>query len=275
MHIVAMLWGFAGVVGGMATADSSILTAGRGGIALIALLIIFGPTQLSSYIKGHKHFLLPLFFVGALFGIHWICFFESIARGGIALGLITYTTSPIFGAFGESLLKQSPFSLRTLFAAILSLIGIWFIHPINTVEALLSPAFLFGIASAITISMASLLGKRLLLQDVPSPLLTIGQLIGATLVSIPLGLSHVAELFDWTNIIAVVTLGLVCSTIGQTLFNKALKVIPVGTAGVIASMEAPYGVLLAALIAHQPLTVAVVIGTSLVTVAAVLVSLRH
>lgn len=273
MHLVALLWGVTGVLGAAASVDSSVLTAGRAAFALITIVIWFKPAAIKSAVSLQPKILATLLLIGVLLGIHWIFFFLSINKGGVAIGLVTYATTPTLIAIGEVLIGAAPLRLRTFFAAILSFVGVFTIHPIDNFTSLTKDGLGYGLLATLAIGIAALLSKRLLTNGVSPLELTLGQLTGALVVSLPIAFPHLSTSINAKDWLIVAGLGIICSAFGQTLFNKALMAVSVSTGSIIASMEAPYGVLLAKLLISQPLTLSVIVGVLLVTVSAILVSL--
>ena len=255
LHIAALLWGFSGVIGALTTVDSSVIACGRSILALIAVIAWFGIPKVKASIDLPPRVLFLLMLAGGLLGIHWIFFYLSITRGSVAIALATYAASIALIACAEVLLKWAPFRPIVIFSALLSFSGICIIHPITSLEALTERGFLYGAISSIVVACAGLLGKWILTTHKISALsLTVGQLSGAIIATLPLALFHFSTDISGRDILIIAALGIFCSAIGQTLFNGGLKFVPIGTAAIIADMEAPYGVLLAAVLIGQPLT---------------------
>lgn len=274
MHFVALLWGGAGVLGALTSIDSTLLVSGRSIVALCAVLCAYKLSSKKQFVFLSRKKLAALLLTGILLGIHWIFFFKCIQEGSVALALITYASGPAIIAIAEVLLGWSRPSLKIFIGALLSWLGIFCIHPITTLEQLLNSAFMYGCISAIAIVLMALLGKRLLRTEITALTLTLGQLSGALLVSIPFAASHIHEPITSKDIVVMLALGLFCSAIGQSVFNRCLGVVRVSTASVIATMEAPYGVILAWLFLADPLTPEVLLGTVFVTLSSILVSVR-
>ena len=158
-------------------------------------------------------------------------------------------------------------------SVILSFFGVSLIHPLNEMDAFLNIGFLYGIASMLAITGMALIAKKLLNEKMDPLALTLGQMTGGLLLTAPLTLQSLTFPLPIMDILVMIGLGVFCSALGQTLFNSSLTSVSLSTASIIASMEAPYGVLLAFVILGQPLTLPVVGGVCLVTLSAILVSL--
>lgn len=274
MHVAALLWGLSGILGSITTVDSSIIAFGRAIFALLIVYFWFGSKDIRTSLHLTPRVLALLGLTGFCLGIHWIFFFLSIVKGGVAIGLVTYTASSTLIAIFEVVLGFARARLMTFFAAFLSFAGIYVIHPITSVASLMNEGFLYGMLATLFISIGAVNGRRLLLtKRIDSIALTIGQLVGVIIVTSPFVLYHVAQPITVKDILAIAGLGIFCSAIGQTMFNRALSSVQASTASIISNMEAPYGIILAALLLSQPITLTIVIGMLLVTGSALLVSL--
>lgn len=273
MHAVAFLWGVAGVLGAMSSLDATVLVVGRALVALLTIFIWYRLKRVVDALRISRGELFALFLTGVLLGIHWIFFFRAISLGGVALALVTYSTGPAMIAVAEVCLGWAAFRMAVFAGAVFCCVGVWCIHPITSVAELANPGFVSGMISSAAIVLMSLSGKRLLRKNISALALTVGQLFGAVIVSLPFAITNVPDQLAAKDIFVIFSLGIFCSALGQTLFNRALVEVRISTASIIASMETPYGVVLAALLVSQPLTLASILGTCLVTASAIIVSL--
>ena len=271
MHFVALLWGFAGVLGAVTSLDSSVLVTGRALVALLAVALWHGKREIVQALGLSRAQLVALIATGTLLGIHWIFFFKCIATSGVALALVTYSAGPAMIATAEVALGWAAPRRVIFLGALASWFGVWCIHPIWSIEQLFNPGFIYGVISSIAIVLMALSGKRLLKNKISSLALTLGQLFGALLISLPFAAQYYTD-YTLQDALVIICLGVFCSALGQSLFNSALTSVRISTASIIATMETPYGIALAALLISQPLTAATTIGAALVTISAVLVS---
>jgi drug/metabolite transporter (DMT)-like permease len=274
LHLVALIWGASGVLGALISASPSIVTSGRSFFAALAIILFFRKRLFTELKQISRPNILSLLLTGVLLGIHWICFFKSIQAGGVAMGLVTYATAPTIIALLEVIFLKAEQSYSILLAALLSVAGVWMLHPVTNISALLDEGFVFGMGSALSVGVNWILVKRLLNKEVGFVPLSVLQIGGACLATLPMALmSDLAEVSK-ADLIYIFILGLVCSAIGQTICIKCLKYVRASKASIITSMEAPYGVILAVLFAGQTLTLKVITGVILVTLATVIVSIK-
>ncbi|MEE8432979.1 MAG: EamA family transporter [Candidatus Desulfatibia sp.] len=100
IHIAVMLFGLAGLFGKL--------------LALPALVIVFGRTLFASFTLGaillcssiplrtkSRQDRVVLVLLGALLAVHWTTFFHAIQISTVAVGLLTFSTFPLFVTFME------------------------------------------------------------------------------------------------------------------------------------------------------------------------------
>ena len=100
IHIAVFLFGLAGLFGKW--------------LALSPMLIVFGRTFFASLVLGAILFfskkpfrtksrqdLAVLVLLGVILAVHWITFFHSIQISNVAVGLLTFSTFPLFVTFIE------------------------------------------------------------------------------------------------------------------------------------------------------------------------------
>ena len=168
---------------------------------------------------------------------------------------------------------RAPRRIAIFVAALVAWAGIFAIHPLHGMEELAHVGFISGIAASFAISGMALCVKRLIMQGVSHMTVTFAQLIGAVCFSLPIAAMRFSGEVALTDIGVILFLGVICSALGQTLFNSALRVVRISTASIVSSMETPYGILISFLLRGTPITLPVVAGTTLVTIAAVIVSI--
>lgn len=267
MHLSALLWGLTGVLGAMTSLDSSILTVGRSIFALVAVTSWFGFGAVKAALHLRRGLQFRVVLGGFLLGLHWIFFFLSVAKGGVAIALVTYAAGAGFIAGAEVLLGWTKPKLASLIAPGLSFAGIYVMVPFTDLQSVLNnQGLVYGMISSFLLCVLAINGKSLMSRNGVAPLaITTGQLLGAIIIGSPVALAYLPQAFTLKDLAILILLGAFCSAVGQTLYNRALQTVPAGTGAVIANMEAPYGVVLAALLVAQPITGEVAVGVVLVT----------
>jgi len=106
IHMAVFLFGFAGLFGKFLLCDPIYIVLGRTFFAFTALFLyakIFSKTALIlSFDKTGLFFVLQ----GILLAVHWWSFFLSIQLSSVAVGLVTFSTFPLFVTFMEPLFSK-------------------------------------------------------------------------------------------------------------------------------------------------------------------------
>jgi drug/metabolite transporter (DMT)-like permease len=102
IHIAVVLFGLAGLFGKWLELSPVIIVLGRVFFASLALgsILILSKQNLKKLPAKNTIF---LFFLGILLAFHWICFFRSIQVSSVAVGLLSYSSFPLFTAILEPL----------------------------------------------------------------------------------------------------------------------------------------------------------------------------
>ena len=271
LYFVALLWGSTGIWSQISTISSGQIVTGRTTIAVLALFLI---VLTKGQLFDRKNWASPgwLFLAAIFLGLHWFCFFDCMRRSTVALGLVTYTTCPIFVAIAEPLLRRERIALVPLFCGILSLVGICFVHPITSFDVTSLVPVIIGIMSGLFLAVLALI-TRYRLQGVNALFISLVLNVAIAVfgwILAPLG----SDAFTLKNFSALLGLGILCSAVGQGLFIFGMRSVDSRTASLITTLEAPSGVFLAWIILGEPVSFSTLIGCALVVLAAGIVSVK-
>ncbi|HGY11058.1 MAG TPA: EamA family transporter, partial [Desulfobacterales bacterium] len=127
IHIAVFLFGFAGLFGKFLSCSPLYIVFGRTFFAFIALFFyakFVSKIKLSISSKSSG-----LFFIlqGILLAVHWWSFFLSIQISSVAVGLVTFSTFPLFVTFMEPLFFKEKLEIKNIILAAVVFIGILFI----------------------------------------------------------------------------------------------------------------------------------------------------
>jgi drug/metabolite transporter (DMT)-like permease len=273
LHLVALIWGSSGIWGELVTLSAEQTVAARTVVAALALGVIVLLQGRLFERTNWSH--APSIVVSALFlGIHWYCFFYTLQHGSIALAMVTFATTPVFITLIEPLVSHKRYEALPFLCAVLALFGVWCVHPMTSLSALDKVlAVAVGILSGIALAICSLITRYRLAAVHPTFLcFSVNSCIALGFLSFT---TFSLQDYSSSNVIGILGLGILCSALGQMLFVRAMKKVSAGSATIIASLEAPYGIILAALFAHQPLTLGSVLGALLVCASALLITARE
>jgi drug/metabolite transporter (DMT)-like permease len=244
IHISVFLFGFAGLFGKFLSCSPLYIVLGRTFFAFIALYLyarFVSKTVLMSF--GKKEF---FFFMlqGILLAAHWWSFFFSIQISSVAVGLVTFSTFPLFVTFLEPLCFREKIKSMDIFIAVAVFIGILLVIPEFDFSNNITRGGFYGIISGFTFAVLALVNRRNARISDSIAVAFYQNLFAALCLVIPVLLLKIPmPLFsDLPNLIF---LGVVCTALSHTLFIHSLAFIRAQTASIIAGLEPVYGIVLA------------------------------
>ncbi|MFC2158171.1 EamA family transporter, partial [Acidobacteriota bacterium] len=98
LHVAVVLFGLAGLFGKWLALSPFIIVLGRVFFASLVLGLILAAKKQSFKITPRKNYWVFLS-LGVLLAVHWVCFFQSIQVSTVAVGLLSYSSFPLFTAF--------------------------------------------------------------------------------------------------------------------------------------------------------------------------------
>lgn len=260
-HLAVFLFGCAGLFGKFIEADAGIIVLGRTFFAALLLWAISKFNQKSIRLnKSSNRSMLVI--NGVLLAFHWFAFFKSIQLSSVTIGVLTFSTFPVFTAFLEPLFEKQRPVLKDLLLAAVSFIGIFFILPKINFEHNDSLGALWGIASGLSFAIISIFSKQLTAQH-SSIQISFYQNFVAFLVVLPFCYNQIGALsiHNWVLLLA---LGFIFTGIAHTLFIQSLKGIKAKTASLIANLEPVYAIFLSILLLNESLNFKICIGAVLI-----------
>ena len=257
IHAAVFLFGFAGLFGKWLPLSPIIIVLGRVFFASIALAIILWifkiPLKVTSEIKSF-HF--PL--LGFILAVHWISFFQSIQVSTVAVGLLSFSTYPIFTTLLEPLFFKERIIKFNLFISAVCLLGVFLIIPRF---ALSNPTFMgviWGTFSGLTFAVLTVLNRKLT-RSHPSLMVALAQNFFATIFLLPFFfLIRPALSIPDTSLLLI--LGVICTAVAHTLFIDGMKFVKAQTASLVHTLEPVYGIIFALLILSEMPSVRTVMG---------------
>jgi drug/metabolite transporter (DMT)-like permease len=249
-NIATLFFGLAGVLGKLSMLPSPLIVLGRVFFAGIALLLATYkqrvPLKPRRSLDG-----LVLIGQGILLAIHWTAFFQSINVSNVAIGLLSFSSFPLFTAFFEPLLLKQPAKRIQILAALLILPGIYLLTPSLNLQNNATIGVLWGLLAGATFSILSVT-NRWLGRSYPSLTISLYQDGVAALVLIPsLFLIPTQELWTWHSLIILLIMGILCTALAHTLFITSMRTITAQLASLIACLEPVWGIVFGVLLLHD------------------------
>ena len=243
----------------------------RTGILCLTLILFLLIAKQSLKITPTKDYSLFLF-LGFLLSLHWVTFFQSIQVSTVAVGLLSYSSFPVFTAFLEPLFSREKLDKVNIFFAFFCIFGVFLIIPRFDLSNSISQGVLWGLLSGLTFAILSILNRKLS-QKHSSLVIAFFQDSFAILFLFPfLFLSRL--IFSLKNLLLLAILGIFCTAGAHTLFIKGMRKVRAQTASIISTLEPVYGIVLAFLFLHEIPSLRSILGGIIILGTALIVSLR-
>ena len=260
------------MLGKLSVLPSPLIVLGRVVFAGIVLLIACLIQRVSLRPKQRRDTLL-LVGQGALLALHWTAFFQSINVSNVAIGLLSFSSFPLFTAALEPiLLKQRPSRIQII-AALLILPGIYLLVPSFTLQNSATLGVAWGLLAGATFALLSV-ANRWLGRSYPSLTISLYQDGIAALVLLPaLFLTPSSSLWTLNELLILLILGVVCTALAHTLFIASMRSITAQAASLLASLEPVWGILFGIILLRDIPTLTTLIGGAIILFATALPAL--
>lgn len=266
VHASVFLFGLSGLFGKFLALPATVIVLGRTGFAALALGLMIVLGQRSARLSHGKDG-LGMALLGALLAFHWVSFFLSIQLATVAVGLLTFSSFPVFVTVLEPLLFKTPWRGRDGAIAALVVLGVALVIPEYQLGSATTLGAVWGLLSGLSFALLQLLNKGYR-QRYSAVAIAFYQNLFACLSL--LMVTPVAGLSLTPGEVGLLlVLGVLCTALAHTLFIESLAVLRTQTASVISSLEPVYGIALAALLLSEVpnrrtlVGGAVVLGTTL------------
>jgi drug/metabolite transporter (DMT)-like permease len=271
IHGAVVLFGLAGLFGKWLTLSPLIIVLGRVVFAALVLGLVLLLTRRPFGISrpGDRLLFLGL---GILLAVHWSVFFLSVQVSTVAVGLLSYSSFPVFTAFLEpAFFRKRLDPVNVLFAGI-CLLGVFLIVPRFTWSDAVFRGVLYGLAAGLTFAVLSIV-NRLLTARHDSVKIAFWQDSIAALALLPF-LFILRPVLTGKDLGLLLFLGIVCTAGAHTLFIEAMRRQTAQTASIISSLEPVYGIALAYLFLREIPASRTLLGGAVILAAVVVISLR-
>jgi drug/metabolite transporter (DMT)-like permease len=209
--------------------------------------------------------------LGALLAIHWILFFLAIQVSTVAVGLLAFSTFPIFITLFEPWWFDEKRRTIDGITALLVMMGLCIMVYPSPFGGQIFYGVFWGILSGFTFAILSLLNRKWV-REYPPVVIAFYQNAFAALLLLPmmagLDVNIGAGQWGWLAL-----LGVVCTALSHALFIRGLNYVRAQLASVIACLEPVYGIVFAYLLldeipsAHTLVGGAVILMTTLLAMA--------
>ena len=181
--------------------------------------------------------------LGVLLALHWWAFFHSIQISTVAVGLLTFSTFPVFCVFLEPLFFKEKIGYTDIMAALLTFGGIVWMTPKFDLNDSTTIGAVFGVLSGLSFAVLQILNRKYV-QMYSGRLITCYQ-TGVAAFVLLLMVSFTENSFTMSHIFMLMILGVLCTAAAHSLFISGLRSVKVRSASIIAGLEPVYGIVFA------------------------------
>lgn len=273
IHLATLLFGLAGLFGKWLAFSPFLIVLGRVLFASLALgaWLAWKRQNVGDILRTRFPLLVLL---GVLLAVHWSSFFQAIQVSSVAVGLLSYSSFPVFTVLLEPLFFREGFDWRSLGAAGVCLAGISLIVPRFDPADSVYQGVLWGVLAGLTFAVLTLLNRRLV-RRYSSLAIAFFQDLFAVVVLLPALVFIRSVVFTPGDLALLVILGVVCTAGSHTLFIRGMRHVRARAASIISSLEPVYGIALAFVFLGEKPSLRTLAGGAVIMAAVLWVSLRE
>ena len=218
--------------------------------------------------RDWKSFTLSALFLGA----HWVTYFYALHLSNVAIAMLSLFTYPVVTALLEPLFFKTTLNVKHLFLGLLVLVGIYFLTPDLNLSNNDTKGVIFGLISSLFYALRNILSKKNIAHYHGS-MIMFYQLVIVSLVLWPVlfFIDSSSSTNDWQ---ALVTLALLTTAIGHTLFVMSFKNFSISAASIMSSVQPVYGILFGMLFLNEIPSGNTIIGGFLIIITVVIESIQ-
>lgn len=268
IHISVLLFGISGLFGKWLTLPPLAIVFGRVLFSSLFLLCIIKYKRTN--VRLHKkRDSIYLAIMGIILAAHWITFYQSIQVSTVAIGLLSFSTFPIFTTFLEPYCFKEKLKVSHVATAFITFIGILCVIPSLDYNNALTQGVIWGVISGGFYALLSIMNRKYVRQYSGLVVAFYEQSVAFIILLPIVMLQH--SIPSPIEIGLLIILGVLFTAISHTLFITGLKYVRTQTAGIISSLEPVYGVIFAAMMIGEFPSTREIIG-GIIILAAVLYS---
>jgi len=251
LHFCVLIWGFTAILGKLIQVSALPLVWWRV-VLCVGLLVWLVPKEQRRLVEGRQAFRLLL--IGALIGIHWICFYGAVKLSNASVAVASMAMTTLFASFTEPIILRRTIIWYELGLGILILPGM--VLMVGDLDWGMKTGFGVGVLGALIAAVFTAYNKREIDLRPPPPLaMSLFELSGAVLItSVALVLVRPTWALVWpvgTDWVWLLVLAWVCTLLPHYLTLKAMRHISAFATNLTINLEPVYGVLLAMFIFQE------------------------
>lgn len=248
IHAAVLLFGLSGLFGKLLELSPQIIVLGRVFFSSLFLLLVMAVLKQGLCLRTWRDYCC-LIGMGLVLALHWTTFFMSIQISTVAIGLLTFSTFPVFVTFLEPWFIKERLHLRDVILAVITLFGVFLVIPDFHLDNNLTQGALWGLVSGFTYGILSMMNRKYA-NAYPSVVVAFYEQASAAVFLMPVLLIQKPVLTP-SDVGLLLLLGVIFTGVSHTLFIHGMKHVRTQVAGIISSLEPVYGILFAAILIHE------------------------
>lgn len=254
LQVIVVLWGLTALLGHAIGIDAIPLVWYRL-LIVVAVLAVYVPARGISF-RIPRQALLHYSLIGALIGLHWLCFYGAIKVAGIATAVLALSTITFF----TSLIEPIVFRRRIIASeVVIGAIVVGAAALIIQYELRATPAGLaLSLGSALLAAIFGVLNGKLAHDERPERLMLYELVAALVVVSLFMPWQFVvpsAADIGWLTVLAIA-----CTVIPQVWIIYVLRTLSPFTVALTVNLEPVYSFVLAAVLLGQTLSARFYVG---------------
>ena len=261
-----VLFSFAGLFGKWIDLPSMSLTFYRVLFSSLALGLFMLITKMPFKVSGKRDIGL-LLLGGLLTTANWVSVFKAIQISTVGIGVITFSTFPLFVTFLEPLIFHTKLKARNVVIAVVIIIGVLITVPELSMDNHIVRGILVGMISPIAYALLSIVNKGLR-NRLNGTQISFYEQLTAMVILAPFALTSGAQP-TMRDIGLLIIFGVVTTAVAHTVYISCLKDVSAQFAGVCTSMETVYSILFSIVLLNEIPYFREAIGAVIITVAVI------
>lgn len=247
IHFCVLIWGFTAILGKLISLSALPLVWWRVVICSLTLFAVMPRTHLRAV---SRQWAVRLLGIGALIGLHWICFYGAIKLSNASVAVAAMATTSFFSALTGPWLMKTRIRATELLLGIVVLAGMLFIS--GYIDWSMRLGFGVGVLAALLAAIFSTLNKKAVDAELPPFAISFLGLSGASIaltLLLPLFFCQSPQSAFWpqgNDWLWLLILAWVCTLVPYYFTLKSLEHLSAFSTNLALNLEPVYGILLAA-----------------------------
>ena len=259
-----LIFGTIGIFRRAIPLSSAMLAMARGVLGVLSLLLLLLALKKKLSLHAIRQNAARLIVSGVFIGLNWILLFEAYNYTTVAVATLCYYMAPVFVLLASPLLLGERLSLRKVFCILLAFAGMALVSGVlqtgggNTDFR----GVLFGLGAALLYAAVIILNQKI--HGIPAYDRTVTQLFASAATLLPYvlfteGLSFAA--FTPKVALLVLIVGVLNTGVAYALYFGSMEKLNAQTVALFGYIDPIVAILLSAIVLHEKMTPAAVIGT--------------